>query len=148
MTEQFDAEEWLRDESGEYYGDYKDKLMQCADELAAAKARIAELEKQLEERKSTNAGWRAYANLNETYDALYSDFKAIESERDYLEAEQAISRKLYEALTDCVDDSAELLVEYEQRYGTNYKQDRLAEQRRVVTAAREAIAEYENKERK
>lgn len=47
--------------------------------------RIAELEAKLEERKSTNAGWRAYENQRELYDKLYADFKALEAEKsEYL----------------------------------------------------------------
>lgn len=65
-----------------------------ADEIEELRAKVAELDKQLEERKSTNVGWRHY------------------------EAEQAMSRKLYEALKatwpkGSVDAINNIIAEYE-----------------------------------
>lgn len=77
MSEQFDSEKWLREFAEEDYISpyHEDKFNQCANELAAAKSRIAEYEKFLDKKMPE---WNEKNRL--------------------LEAECELSRKLYEAL--------------------------------------------------
>lgn len=95
MTEQFDAEKWLREEARMLgHGTFQ----MCADELAAAKERIA-------------------------VSVIEIDMKIAA-----LEAEQTVSKKLYEAVEQALDDMEWAGIS-------------------ASPKIREAIAEYERKEK-
>jgi len=86
-----------------------DDTLKYIDRLSA---RCEELEAQLEQRKSTNAGWRAYQQCRE----------AFEDTAEQLTAEHEISRKLYEALVyshECgwnTRAGSEAIAEYESQH--------------------------------
>ena len=47
--------------------------------------------------------------------------------------------QLVGALEECLDDSRSVLADMEQKYGTNYRQDRLEFHRQVIAAAEAAL---------
>lgn len=58
----------------------------------------------------------------------------------------AINAELVEALKECVEDSEQAVSDYLQKYGTNYRPERLTAMSETVAKARSAIAKAEGRE--
>lgn len=58
----------------------------------------------------------------------------------------AINAELVEALKECVEDSEQAVSDYLQKYGPNYRPERLTAMSETVAKARSAIAKAEGRE--
>lgn len=58
----------------------------------------------------------------------------------------AINAELVEALKECVEDSEQAVSDYLQKYGCNYRPERLTAMSETVAKARAAIAKAEGRE--
>ena len=58
----------------------------------------------------------------------------------------AINAELVEALKECVEDSEQAVSDYLQKYGTNYRPERLTAMSETVAKARAALAKAEGRE--
>jgi predicted nucleic acid-binding Zn-ribbon protein len=118
MTD-FDAEQWLRNTS--IHDITEADLNQCADELAQAKAQIEKLESDLmlsgEKRiELLDQLTEAKALIEEQQHKLDYDLEQFQEYNAALNAEQGISRKLYEALKgEWNADANEAIAQYEGR---------------------------------
>lgn len=58
----------------------------------------------------------------------------------------AINAELVEALKECVEDSEQAVSDYLQKYGPNYRPERLTAMSETVAKARSALAKAEGRE--
>lgn len=58
----------------------------------------------------------------------------------------ALNAELLEALKECVEDSEQAVSDYLQKYGPNYRPERLTAMSETVAKARSAIAKAEGRE--
>lgn len=64
----------------------------------------------------------------------------LKEAQEQLAASQAREQGLREALKECLDDSRQVLSDYQQMYGPNYKQHRITAQLEVVAKAESALS--------
>jgi hypothetical protein len=116
-----------------------------AQELQAkvSKEKDAEIERSNDVRYRWDAGKSKIAELEKEIERLDSGWKLANQLRleDNLTIEQLNAKvgMLRDALNECLDDSKEVLNDYLQKYGENFKPHRVEAQKKIIAEAVQAI---------
>jgi hypothetical protein len=120
---------------------YPEQLQALAD--AIAKEKDAEIERSNDVRYRWDAGKSKIAELEKEIERLDSGWKLANQLRleDNLTIEQLHAKvwMLRKALNECLEDSREVLDDYLQKHGENFKPHRIEAQKKIIAEAVQAI---------